>query len=599
MVKAKNISYSSYMECIDRISTLDASGLIAQHKDLIGKVCVDGNNNEIDCGIGFVQEIFNRSSRMSFREFIYSKYLSDYFKNGIKKLILQEKPGYIVANAHRINENDNIINGLDSAELYDIFSLIREYFINESLNRRRMMDIYVKKNYNVEHLGSIESAYLGRISTIFSYIFIDVLKLCREKPDFLEKLMKKYESTDEIIRVASDDELKEILSFLQVSYQKMISQYESVNSIINSIRNVMLASAPNGEDIGEGLDNYTFIWQDFDTIKGYFLILKSIYHSNSAQRKNIDDIVKSIISLFLENKDSRNVRDMLNILAKENGIENLTDGELNSITHELATILYHGIKAKSGVDSATRIIKEVLPVELVCSDNTNILSILNSDKSINSMSEEEIKTIYTMVAEIIINAKKDNRSINSIASNIMDFLFRLDGTGVASFIMTNTDRQFLANYILSISGTSIDVNSYMLGYGVDLKKLNQNNLLAIFNKLLNLNKDYAIEFANMVMNIDILDVTAFINRFNVFICNEFRDAGLMITNSDAYEDVFSRNKNGVPVLLSEMFNFPTKQDSLDVTKKIKEGFLLAIRPIMEYYDPDFIRKYYESEGDRK
>ena len=576
MGKTNIISYNEYMRFIQGICYNYSNLIEEEHKKLIGKVCEDEEGKVIDCGIGFIQKVFNESFKIPFVDFLNSSHLSDYFKNGIKQLILQERPGYIIANTHRILEKGNMIDSTTDAELYDIFALIRKNYMNGSSNKARM-------------------------ERLFDEVFNEFVSLSTEKSELLKGLTNSY-NYGEIVSNVSDDELKEILSFIRNAYQKMISQSRSVDSIIALMKSVLLEGAPNEEVVKEfnfQLNSYNCVYQDFETTKKFFEVLREIYKNNSEQRERIDGIVKYIIDLFSEKEYDADIKEALDILKRENVIENLTDDELKEIQLQLRCIALDTEKGKGCIRCATEIIKELLPIELACNDNPSILCILNSNRQINDMSEEEIKTIYSVIAGIIISAKNNGRNINSIAKSFVDYLFRLNGSGVASFIVNNIDRRLLANYILNVSGINIDVNSYMLGYGVDLRKLNQDNLFTIFLQLFSWNKDYAIEFANMVMSMKVLDVTAFINTFNSFVVNEFRIDEAMIATDEDYADIYSRTEDITPVLLSEMFDFPTKQDSFDLTDDIKRAFLFRIKLIMEKSSPDFVKKYYESNGEQK
>lgn len=575
MEKSKNvINYDKYKGYIDGIPKDGYRDLVEHFEELIGKICEDENKIEIDCGIGFVQEIFK--IKKSYSKFISSIYLSNYFKDGIKKLILQEKPGYIIASAHRILENGNLFDCSTDDELYDIFSLVRSNYVNGS------------------------SDY-GKIEEIFELIFHRFLPYRTKMPEELAKLLNGYKYRD-VIRIISDDGLKEVLSLIREKYKKMIADSQSIDNIVNSIKDVLLAGAPDDEYVNR-VKNYDYTTQDylhldFDTLAYIFSLIKDIYQNNSKQKENIDKIIESIIVLLSDKKDDCDMKDAFYSL-KEKNIDDLTIDDVYHIALQLKIIYERRISRQEYVEFLTTSIRELLPIESACSDYPEILSILNSDKQINDMSEEEIKTIYSVVADIIINANREGKNISSIANNIGDYLFRLNGPGVTSFIINNADRQSLANCILNISGINIDINSYMLGYGVDLEKLNSNNLYIIFEQLLKLNRDYAIEFVNMVMNMKVLDVIAFINTFNKFVANEFRIDESMIARNDSYKDIYSRNNDKTHMLLSTMFNLPNKQTSLDITSDIKRDFLLQVMSIMNRYDPEFVKKYYGLNGNTK
>ena len=137
-------------------------------------------------------------------------------------------------------------------------------------------------------------------------------------------------------------------------------------------------------------------------------------------------------------------------------------------------------------------------------------NILNSNKNINDMTEDEIKTIKEEIEEFYrINGKSKK---SNISSRFMSYIYKLDGTGVISYIKNNMYPGELARQILLTSGLN-DRASYYSGRGVNYGDLNDKNLVAIYKKLLKLDYNYATDFVRLVDDMRTLGATEFIETF--------------------------------------------------------------------------------------
>ena len=213
---------------------------------------------------------------------------------------------------------------------------------------------------------------------------------------------------------------------------------------------------------------------------------------------------------------------------------------------------------------------------------------LNSDKLINDMSEEDIRSIYHMITEYLHNT--DKRESN-ISYHILNYLFKLNGNGVTSFIKNNMNNRDIANHILLTSGLS-DRASYYSGRGVG--DLDAYNLAAIFNKLLTLDKKYAIEFVKMVNKMKTLGATEFIITFKNFANNNFEANDLDIEESNnSLEGLYDRSRD-VVAFLSVYMTMERGNDieyQISASDAIKELFLSLINDSLDTLYPEILYDY--------
>lgn len=169
--------------------------------------------------------------------------------------------------------------------------------------------------------------------------------------------------------------------------------------------------------------------------------------------------------------------------------------------------------------------KESIKLMLGDEISEELLNILNSNKNINDMTEDEIKTIK---AEIDNYYKVKGKSEKpNISSRFMSYIYKLDGKGIVSYIKNNVDSSTLARQILITSGLN-DRSSYYSGRGVNYGDLNDKHLAEIYRKLLVLDYNYASNFVGLVNRMRTLGATEFIDSFIRFGYSGF---GFMDKNS--------------------------------------------------------------------
>ena len=228
-------------------------------------------------------------------------------------------------------------------------------------------------------------------------------------------------------------------------------------------------------------------------------------------------------------------------------------------------------------------IRELLKGEKLDKVVTNAI---NSDRSFNDMSEEEITKINSAIRDFY---RKNEVDKPNIAGDIYAYLFKLDGIGPIRFIKNNTDNDRLARAILLTSGLN-DRASFYAGRGVNFGDLNERNLVAIFYKLLKLDKNYATEYAEMVKQMKTLGATEFINSFIKFAHKGFTTKGLVTSDDNISLDGAYGVERDLIAFAAIFATMGIGNDSnwqISETARMKNAFFSMISNVMRGIKPDF------------
>lgn len=228
-------------------------------------------------------------------------------------------------------------------------------------------------------------------------------------------------------------------------------------------------------------------------------------------------------------------------------------------------------------------IKELLLEENVSDE---ILSILNSDKLINDMTEEEILLIHSAIKDFY--RKSTDLDKDNVANYFMSFLYKLNGKGVVSYIKNNVNNNDLASRILTTSGLN-DRASFYSGRGVNYGDLSDKNLEEIFRKLLKIDLDYAMNFIDMVRQMKTLGATEFINSFKRFASNDFKSDLSNVEDSNVSLDGVYDEARDV-IAFSSIFSLMSRGNDQDyqtrASEQMKNVFISRIKPILKSIDID-------------
>lgn len=232
-----------------------------------------------------------------------------------------------------------------------------------------------------------------------------------------------------------------------------------------------------------------------------------------------------------------------------------------------------------------------------CLFTPNMEKLLNNPKTINEMTEEEIKYIYTKLKQYtssnnrykeIMVEKIDYKTANCFRK----LLYKLDGDGVVACIKDDNyvSKRQLADELLDTSGLNSRA-SYYSGRGVNYGDLNDENLVAIFNKLLKLDIDYATNFVDMVQKMETLGATEFIDTFINFANNHFKCDGLDIENSQISLNGSSDNERyviGFLSLVEKSYRGNDQDYQIRASEQMKDAFMAKISPVSPEIKPSFV-----------
>ena len=229
-------------------------------------------------------------------------------------------------------------------------------------------------------------------------------------------------------------------------------------------------------------------------------------------------------------------------------------------------------------------------------EQSEILSnALNSDKNINDMSEEEIKEIHLSIKEHYRNVDEKR---SNIAPNFLTYLLKLDGKGVTSYIKNNIDKRYLVSRILLTSGLN-DRASFYSGRGVVSSDLCEKNLIEIFKKLIKYDTNYGLNFVNMVMDMETLGATEFINSFKNLAANNFEYEKRNIEKSNISLDGVEGDARYAVGIISIFgtINNTNKYFQIEESNCMKERFIAAINHILKKISPDFYEEINSQDND--
>lgn len=245
-------------------------------------------------------------------------------------------------------------------------------------------------------------------------------------------------------------------------------------------------------------------------------------------------------------------------------------------------------------DSIKELLKDDLSDEN--SNNKKLLEILNNDKDVNDMTEEEIKMLHSAIKDHY--SVEDNNEYN-VSNYFISYLYKLNGEGPTSYLKHSIPASKIASHIMWTSGLN-DRASYYSGRGVNYSDLGVNNLVAMFEKLLRLDVNYAFNFAKMVCLMKTLGATEFINTFFSFAKNEFSTDGLFFKADESncsFNDAYGEERD-VIAFASLMSSLSRGDDEyqLRASQNMKRQFLRTIKDYVNKIDPEGMKLLLISSG---
>ncbi len=234
-------------------------------------------------------------------------------------------------------------------------------------------------------------------------------------------------------------------------------------------------------------------------------------------------------------------------------------------------------------------------IYVVISDDSyykQLCELMNSEKSFNDFSKEELSLIFdSLLRKYNTTSNVDIKNkCNDIDCILSDYLFILDGEGPIDYIKERYNEE-LPRIIIEKSGL-ISSPTYYSGYGIDTSLLGDEHLFSIYKKIVKYYPDKSDEFVNMVNNINYLTPTEFLTNYSLFVQNIFKrkmgnvnldDAPKMLNNFLGVVTAFSSTKREYK---DEYYEWEKEMDAM-IQKEIKEKFLENV----EQYEKERTKGY--------
>ena len=209
-----------------------------------------------------------------------------------------------------------------------------------------------------------------------------------------------------------------------------------------------------------------------------------------------------------------------------------------------------------------------------------LLSLLNSEKDINDMTESEIKLINDSIEDFYETHGPSEKP--NISSRFDYYIYKLDGPGVISYIKNHISPGKLARDILLTSGLN-PRSSYYSGRGVNYGDLSDKHLVSIYKKLLVIDPQYAANFVELVNQMITLGATEFIETFLNFGYTEFRsnDASLIYDKNISLNGVSGKAAYVIGAI--SFFEASRRDESyqIDASEGMKEAFNRKVEYIQD------------------
>ncbi len=182
----------------------------------------------------------------------------------------------------------------------------------------------------------------------------------------------------------------------------------------------------------------------------------------------------------------------------------------------------------------------------------------------------------------------------SLGRIFMGYLFKQNGKGVKEFFKKDMDAIELAEEILIRSGLNPRA-SYYSGCGVNYNDLNQDKLISIYRKLINIEPKYALEFSKMVLKMKTLGATEFITSFKDLATSGFvSDKSKPSDSNISFDGVYGQARNAVALASVHAALGATLNatEQVAISEHIKLNFIRGIGCELLTLDPNLINEYY-------
>ena len=298
-----------------------------------------------------------------------------------------------------------------------------------------------------------------------------------------------------------------------------------------------------------------------------YLAIESVIDKATTTKEELIEIHKNLIDKVYFNRDGEprycGLEFVLNIISRDynnHRVYNYSNGAQEFIKSDYLSDYF-----KTGLMYFYKISKI---------DNNEFVDIINSKKTFKDMNREELGVIYS-----VINIQSKFELVDDLLKYFKIYLYKLSTKEIIEFVNNNNLNSDFALYILNTSGIVGSKADYY-EYGVDSSILNVQNLLAIFNKFLRIDTNYAMEFVKTVKQTKLLTPLEVIKEVEMFIKNGF------ISSKEEIEDKYLSTQTKKTLDISEKIQ-------INASESLKRSFISETRPFIESNDQNFD---YEYEG---
>ena len=213
-------------------------------------------------------------------------------------------------------------------------------------------------------------------------------------------------------------------------------------------------------------------------------------------------------------------------------------------------------------------------------EKSEAMKLLQNKKTFNEMTADEIEKLVEELGE--------SKGFYHVPGLYQRYFFTISGKGVNEYLLTKVDKYDIAREFLQTSGLSTR-SEYYSGLGVRYCDLGPKHLKSIYNKFLKLNPQLAVEFYKMVISMNTLGASEFIDTLYRFARNDFKTEGLFVADNNVVTDN-ATHTSMVIGLFAALSNNQSKDEEVRLSNNMKYSFFYDISKSLSEIDPELFEK---------
>ena len=222
-------------------------------------------------------------------------------------------------------------------------------------------------------------------------------------------------------------------------------------------------------------------------------------------------------------------------------------------------------------------------------EQSEAMALLKGEKTFNEMDADEIA--------ILVEELGDSRGFHRVPGLYQRYLLTISGKGVNEYLLNQVDKYDIAQEFLQTSGLSTRA-AYYGGLGVRYCDLGPDNLKSIYYKFLRLNPQLAVEFYKMVISMETLGATEFIDTFYRFARNDFKLEGLIKADNNVVSDQASHNDIFFSAFVA-LGNRQSRDDQIRLSNNMKYSFFCGICESIKEIDVELYKEHMNAARKRE